>query len=91
MANPTQKEILDRIAWRSRLKLLLQLGGIVLLCVGVLLIFPSSYGDHESKMTIFKRIVNLGAFSRPGAILIGLGVIALISSWLIPGDLYEDP
>ena len=89
MTDPKHKRILNRIIWRSRLKTLLQLAGILLMIVGVIFVFPSVY--HPGKTTIFRWIVNLGTFSKPALFLIVAGVIAIAASWFIQGDLYEEP
>ena len=89
MTDPKHKRLLNRIIWRSRLKTLLQLAGILLTIVGVILVFPSVY--HPGKTTIFDWIVNLGTFSKPAVILIVVGAIAIAASWFIRGDLYEEP
>ena len=92
MAGPKHKKTLDRLIWRSRLKTLLQIGGISLIGVG-LMFLPACRDELGPKSTIFSRIVILGAatFADPAIILIGVGLIVLGVSWLIPGELYEGP
>ena len=90
MTDPKQKRLLDRIMWLSRLKLLLQLGAMVLILVGAMLVLSGHRGEGP-KTTIFNRIASFGTFRRPAMILIGAGVIALAASWFVREDLYEDP
>ena len=89
MTDSKHKRALNRIMWRGRIKTLLQLGGIIPLSVGVM--FLPWRGDHGHKTTIFDRIVSFGTFSRPAVLLIAFGAIALTVSWLIRGNLYEEP
>lgn len=90
MTDPKHKSMLNRIMWLSRLKTLLQLGAIVLICAGVMFILSGHRGDSP-KATIFDRIVSFGTFRKPAVVLIGAGAIALAASWFIREDLHEDP
>ena len=88
MTGSQHKRTLDRLIWRSRLKALLRIGGILLMLVGGMFI-PSCYRDPGPKTTIFNRIVKSGTFAEPGMILIGTGALALAASWLIRENLYD--
>lgn len=90
MTEPTHKKRLNRIIWRSRLKSVLQLAGILLAVVGVMFVFPKAI-RHHGKTTIFDWIVSLGTFDRVAIILIGAGAVTLVASFLIRGDSYEEP
>jgi hypothetical protein len=87
---PKHQRVLNRIVWRSRVKTLLQFGGIVLMCAGAMFVPVSSRG-HGPKSTIFDRIVSFGTFGKPAVILICAGATAIAASWLVRGDLYDDP
>ena len=71
--------------WRSRLRWLLRIGGILLLLVGGMFV-PACRGELGPKSTIFNRIANTGTLAEPGLILIVVGAIAFAASWLVKGD-----
>ena len=82
------KRTLDRLIYRSRLKALLRIGGILLMLVGGMFL-PACRTEPGPKTTIFDRIVNSGTFAEPGIIMIGAGAIAFAASWLIRETFYE--
>lgn len=90
MADSKHKRLLERIMWLSRLKTLLQLGAVVLICVGVMFVL-SGHKAPGPKTTILDRIMSFGTYRQPAVILIGAGAIVLAASWFIREDLYEDP
>ena len=90
MTSPRHKSALNRIVWRSRLKSLLRIGGILLMLLGGMFV-PSCDRDLGPKATIFNRIVISGTLVDLATILIGVGIIAFAASWLVRGELYEGP
>jgi hypothetical protein len=82
MTGPTYKRTLDRIIWRSRLKALLRIGGILLMLVGAMFL-PVAHSEPGPKTTIFNRIVRLGTLAEPGMMIMGVGAIAFAASWLV--------
>ena len=84
MTGQKYKRTLDGIMWRSRLKALLRIGGILLVLAGVMFL-PLGCRELGPRTTTFDRIVRLGALRDPGMVLIGVGAIAFAASWLVGG------
>jgi hypothetical protein len=87
MMRPQHSGTVNRIIWRSRLQMLLRIGGILLMVVGGMFI-PACRSELGPKSTIFNRTANTGAFAEPGVILIVVGAVAFAAPWLIRG--YDD-
>jgi hypothetical protein len=85
MTNSKHTRTLDLIIWRSRLKALLRIGGILLMLIGGMFL-PGCRGELGPKSTIFKRITITGMLAEPGMIMIVSGAVAFAASWLIRGD-----
>jgi hypothetical protein len=77
----------------SRFKLILRVGGTILFAVG-LFGLPRGYGDGyldaKRATSAFNNIADLGGFLSIGLILLGVGLIAFIVSFLLPGQIDED-
>jgi hypothetical protein len=76
---------LDRIIWRSRVKALLRIGGILLMVIG-LMFMPAWGRELGPKSTIFSWIGLTGMFAKQGMLMIAIGAVAFAASWLIRGD-----
>jgi hypothetical protein len=85
MTDSKHTRTLDRIIWRSRLKALLRVGGILLMLIGGMFL-PACRGESGPKSTIFNRIAITGAFPEPGMTMIVIGAVAFAASWLVRGD-----
>jgi hypothetical protein len=73
----------------SRLKFILQMGGIILFLFG-LMCLPAGYGhSHQRGLSVFNNLADLGAFIKIGLVLMGIGVIAFFLSYFVPGE--SDP
>ncbi len=84
MVGSKHKTTLDRLMWRSRLKALLQLSGILLVLVGGLYL-PACRGPLGPKSTIFNWVTTTGTFAESGLILIVVGAAVIAASLLVKG------
>jgi len=75
-----------------RVKLLLRIGGITSLLVG-LLCFPFGRGSNDPvrALSVFSSLADSGILVKLGFLLFVLGAIALVASWLVPGEESDDP
>jgi hypothetical protein len=82
MSGTDHDATLNRMMWRSRIKALLRIGGILLMLVGGMFV-PSCRPEPGPKTTIFDRIVNSGSFAETGVVLIAAGALSFAASWLV--------
>ena len=74
----------------SRLKLILRIGGVIVVLVG-LMFLPVGYGNSPKRdLSVFHNIADMGSFIKTGFLLVGLGLIAVVLSFLLPGEMDED-
>jgi len=73
----------------SRLKLVLQMGGVVLFLLGIICL-PAGYGlSPKRNLSAFNNLADLGAFIKMGLVLMGIGLVAFFISYFVPGE--SDP
>jgi hypothetical protein len=67
------------------------MGGIAVFAVGAMCL-PIGYGHHHPKrdLSVFFNIAEMGDFIKAGLLLIGVGLIAVILSFLLPGEMDDD-
>jgi hypothetical protein len=77
----------------SRFKLILRVGGTIVLLVG-LFFLPIGHWTRGERThyvpSAFNGIADLGGFLSIGLFLAGVGLVALIVSFLLPGEMYDD-
>jgi hypothetical protein len=69
--------------------MILRIGGIVVGAVGMSCL-PIGYRDDERALSVFHNIVDMGFFTKIGLIMLGLGLVAFVSSFLLRGEMGED-
>lgn len=73
----------------SRVRVILRVGGTLAAAIGVLCL-PIGYGVSPKRdLSMFNNLADVGAFVTVAVILILLGVIALLVSRFLPGDVSE--
>ena len=84
------KSRLHKLIRRSRLKVLLRIGGIALAIVGMTLL-PANDNDREParRAPIFGHIKRVAGFTDYAIILIGVRTVAFAASWLVRGDAFD--
>lgn len=65
----------------------MRIGGIVTALIGVMCL-PIGYGVSPRRdLSAFNNIVDTGAFVKAALALIAVGILAIVVSRLVPGDL----
>jgi hypothetical protein len=73
----------------SRLKVGLRVCGVLLALVGVMCL-PVGYGVSPKRdLSVFANLADTGAFLRAAFVLIPSGLIVLVVSCFVPGDVDE--
>ena len=72
----------------GRLKLILRIGGVILSAVG-LVFLPFHYVDAERALSAFNMFADMGSFINIGLLLLGVGLVAFVLSFLLPGEMGE--
>ncbi len=71
-------------------KLLLRIGGAASLAAGVLCL-PVGYGVNPKRdLSAFSNLADMGIFVTSGLIMVAIGAVLLLGSWLLPGKEPED-
>lgn len=66
-------------------KLVLRVAGVAAVAIGALCL-PVGYGVNPKRhLSAFNNLVDTGIFTTVGLIMLAIGAILLLSSWVLPG------
>ena len=74
----------------ARAKLLLRTLGVAIPATG-LVCLPVGYGINPKRdLSVFNNLADMGIFVTMGLILVAVGAILFVASWVLPGEEPED-
>lgn len=80
---------LSAIERRARWKTALRVGGVILVGVGVIFLPATHQVFSERGLSVFSDVADTGALAGWGVACIAAGVLAVVVSVLIPGDVQD--
>jgi len=73
----------------SRLKHVLRLGGVVVAVIGLMCLPIGFRVSPKRDLSLFNNLADTGAFIATALVLIPVGLITIVLSYILPGELGE--